>query len=186
MWRVNLNLDKAKRAAKTAPQHLQAKTPELLESLGVQLLSFAKLDYVAKGRGQTGSDGITWESLKPETIERKNRKGAGGKRSKRRARARTRSGKARPGVGKSQIGVDSGLQLNSMAPGFRGGDGRGGNFFRILGSQVTVGANRSYSVHFDRRRPIFPETLPASWGPPLEKIIDKWANRILIDAMKDV
>lgn len=177
---------KAKQAAKTAPQTLKARTPDLLESLGVQLLSFAKFDYVAKGRGGTGTDGITWAPLKPATIERKNRKGFGGKRSKRRARARTRSGKARPGSRQSQIGVDTGLQLNSMAPGFRGGDGKGGNFLKVLGSQVTVGVNRTYSVHFDRRRPIFPETLPISWRSALEKTIEKWADKILTEEMRKV
>lgn len=151
--------------------------------MGVQLLSFAKLDYVTKGRGGTGTDGITWKPLAESTIKAKARKGSA---KRNRKRTRTKSGKARPGKGANQIGVDSGLQLASMAPGFRGDDGKGGNFLEVLGNQVTVGVNRTYSEHFDRERPIFPTELPASWQPPLEKIVDRWANKILSDSMGNV
>lgn len=156
----------------------------------MQLLSFSKLDYVAKGRGQTGSDGIKWEPLAQSTIERKRKKAGlieAPKNSKERQknrkarRKRTRSGKPRPQVGAIQIGVDTGLQLASAAPGFRGPDGKGGNFFEIGGNQVTVGYNRSYSEFFDRKRPILPEEVPRIWIPPLERIVEKWADKILSD-----
>ena len=42
---------------------------DCLEQLGIQVLSFAQLDYVTKARGGTGEDGVKWDEVTRATIE---------------------------------------------------------------------------------------------------------------------
>jgi len=86
-------------------------------------------------------------------------------------------------VGKHEIGVDSGLQRSSASPGFVGNDGKGGNLLKIEKQRVTVGYNRTYSKHFDAKRPLFPDVPPAAWEQKLERQAQTWAEKILRDTL---
>ena len=87
-----------------------------------------------------------------------------------------------------QIGVDTGLQRASAAPGFNDPHGVwrlsptdvfGQNLFEIDGGTVTIAYNRSYSEAFDAERPIFPETLPANWVSDAEDAVESWGDAIV-------
>lgn len=208
---------------------------DILETIGVQLLSYAKLDYVTKSRGGTGTDGIKWAPIKVGTILARLRKAghiksrpvAGTNRQtsvvaktvkanealfKQLARAgvkfRDKKGKVVKGnsprakagntvgvtkavrsksvtlsPGSYQIGVDTGLQLNSASPGYKGNDGKGGNVFQQDDVSVTVGFGRSYSDYFDKHRKLFPDTLPDPWREGLEEIAAREGGKIVEDTL---
>lgn len=167
------------RATKAAQAKMAQHQRDVLEAVGVKLLSFAKQDYRTKSRGGTGTDGITWKPLAAATIKRKNGTSTGKKNSKRRV---TKGGKARPGIGSSAIGIDSGLQQNSASPGFKGPDPEGGltgNVLEVTETSVTVGFGRSYSEHFDAVRPLLPTTLPDAWREGCEEIVVRHGERII-------
>ena len=93
-----------------------------------------------------------------------------------------------------QIGVDTGLQRASAAPGFddprdiwsvNPPDNLGGNIFEIDGGSVTIGYNRSYSAAFDADRPIFPETLPETWKEDAGDAVESWANEIVRELLNE-
>jgi len=150
-----------------ANAQLNDHMPDLLEAMGLRLLALSKIDYVKKGRGGSGSDGVSWKPLDPKTIKQKNRR---------------RRNNPTFGAGASQIGVDTGLQLNSATPGFKAADPQGGttgNVFKVEEGAVTVGYGRSYSVHFGRVRKLFPDTLPDAWEKALNDIAVDWGYKVL-------
>lgn len=220
----------------------------MLENIGVQILSFVKLDYVAKSRGGTGTDGIKWKPITVATILARLRK-AGHLKSKSvkgskipagvpltakqrsvrvvaktvkanealfrelakagvkfrdkksgrvikgtqsRAKAGTYIGvsqktakrKVNISPGSYQIGVDTGLQLNSASPGYQAPDGKGGNVTDYSESSVTVGFGRSYSEHFDKHRKLIPDTLPDPWRKTLEGMVAATGGRIIEETLK--
>lgn len=173
-FRIRFPTDEIRKKAAAAQQDLRDKAKDILEVLGVRLLSFAQLDYRTKARGGTGTDGIKWKPLAEETIRAKNRRG------KRNAKRKTtKTGKARPGGDASEIGVNTGLQRASAAPGFRAGDGQGGNVFELDNTSVTVGYGREYSEHFDKDRPLLPNGLPDAWAKELEVTLGQWGDETL-------
>lgn len=146
---------------------LESHIPDLLELLGVKLLSLSKIDYVTKGRGGTGKDGISWKPLKPETIKQKNRRPANNQSF---------------GADRSQIGVNTGLQLASASPGYKAADPHGGttgNIFTINNGELTIGYGRSYSVFFDRIRKLLPDSLPTAWADELDAIAVDWGYKTI-------
>lgn len=66
--------DDLNRTVDAAQMALYAKRQELLELLGVQLLSLEKLAYVEKSRGGRGGDGITWKAITVGTLMARLRK----------------------------------------------------------------------------------------------------------------
>lgn len=155
---------------------IQQREREVLEAIGVRVLSFSKQDYITKSRGGTGTDGIKWKPLEYETILAKNRRG------KRNAtRKTTKSGKPRPTMNQSAIGINTGLQLASASPGFAASGG--GNILRLGRSSVTVGYGRSYSKYFDEVRPLLPSRLPETWRRACEEIVLRWALNLLKEAV---
>lgn len=165
------------RAKSTAAKVAKAKR-EILEVIGTQLLSLSMQDYRTKSRGGTGTDGITWRKLAASTIKRKGRRGKVNEKRK-----TTKGGKPRPGAGSSAIGIDTGLQQSSASPGFKGPDGEGGNVLENDGTAVTVGYGREYSKHFDKDRPLLPETLPPQWEAKCEKQVSKIVEKIIRDEL---
>jgi len=146
---------------------LHAGRVKILDIMGVQLLQFTQLDYVTKSNGGTGTDGITWAPIKPETLAARNK----GKKN---------AGKFK---GQHQIGVNTGLQRASARPGFTGADGRGGNVQIKADDSIEVGFGRSYSRHFDKRRKLMPEVLPPKWLETLEDIAAKQGGQLIDDAL---
>lgn len=217
MLSVQFDAGDAARQLANAARQIETEQAACLQQLGVQLLSFAQLDYVTKARGGTGTDGIKWAKDQRSTIEHRVRSRAPAKRIVERRRelaARIREvirqrsgrGKGRKGWVKTQlaslrkqrkalsarlqalvdkefasyeIGVDHGLQRASAQPGFSGGDGDGGNVFKVEQHAVTVGYGRSYSAAFDELRPLLPEIIPQSWWPALDAIAVKFGATIL-------
>lgn len=161
MYRVHFPLADLKRAARNNQQAIEQEIADILEVLGIQLLSLIQLDYEVKSRGGSGAGGVTWKPLKPETAKRKGRRG-------RRNRNRRTSGRRRPRAGQTAIGVDTGLQRASATPGYRAPDGEGGNVFELGATDVTVGFGRSYSQYFDDERELIPEPLPMQWQHELD------------------
>lgn len=64
-------------AVDAAALALHRQHTNILESIGFELLTFAAHAYVAKARGGTGEDGITWAPLKVSTILARLRSKAG-------------------------------------------------------------------------------------------------------------
>lgn len=234
--RVEFPDDDLNRAAAAAAEGLQKFRHNMLEQIGTQILSYVKLDYVAKSRGGTGTDGIHWAPLKVGTIlarlrkagHLKTRRVAGTNRTegviaksvkanealfKQLARAgvkfRDKKGNAIKGTkprskagntvgttkeireksvklapGSYQIGVDTGLQLNSAGPGYKGPDGKGGNVMTYTEDTVTVGFGRSYSEHFDKHRKLIPDVLPEPWRKELEGMVAAMGGRIIEDTLE--
>jgi hypothetical protein len=172
--KVTTNIADVQRDLIAAGGALDAELPEVLNTIGVQLLSFVQLDYATKSTGGTGSDGITWKPLAQSTIDRKAKRG---RRNDSRKKQTTKSGKARPGIGSTVIGIDTGLQRSSASPGFKAPGG--GNVLRVEAHSVTVGFNRSYSKYFDEKRKLMPTTLPAEWQEACDKLLTVWAEKIL-------
>lgn len=170
---IKSELERIRKHLKATRQQMAKRKAELLETMGVQLLADAQLDYLTKSKGGTGKDGVAWKPLAPSTIRKKNRRGS------QKTGRKTKSGKSLPGPTQSDIGVDSGLQRASASPGFIGPDGKGGNFFQQDENGVTVGYNREYSEHFDAARPLLPDELPQEWQEHQEQIVTDWAEKLL-------
>lgn len=156
-----------------AKSRLQTERRELLEAIGVTLLSFAQQDYRTLSRGGTSSDGRKWKALDPKTVARKAARGRKTSRTN-----KTGSGKPLPTGNISAIGIDTGLQQASGAPGFNAAGG--GNIFEIKPpDEVTVGYGRSYSKFFDMQRKLLPDKLPASWRLLLQSVVGRWLQKIV-------
>lgn len=179
MARVIFPVSEMVQQARQLQGRLEEDRRSLLNILGVQLLSLEKQNFEKKSRGGTGDEGVRWKPLKQATIEKKGRSGRPNERRK-----TTLSGKRRPTVGSSQIGVDTGLMRNSSSPGFRGTKQVGketrqsANLFDIRASEVTVGYNSNYAKHFDAQRPLMPERVPRQWQETLDRRAQEWADRI--------
>lgn len=158
-------------------EELQKRKDELLKAMGVQLLVDSVKDYHTKSQGDTGLDGEKWKPLAPSTVQRKNQRKLGG-------RGRGKSKLSLEELAFTDIGIDTGRQLKSASPGYSGQDGQGGNLFEQDAESVTVGYNRDYSEHFDEVRPLLPEILPEDWVQHQEEIIEKWAEQIIEQGMK--
>lgn len=188
---------------------LRSGRAEVLHAVGVQILSLAKLDYVTLARGGTTDDGRHWDPLDRATIEARVRSRAPAKRivAKRRALAaqiRSIKGKGAPEkrkalrrqrselsaqlqalidaeFAKHEIGVNTGLQRASAAPGFVGPDGEGGNILEVdpTVGYVTVGFGRDYSGFFDDQRKLLPDPVPQSWIGAAAGIVEEWADGIV-------
>lgn len=162
-------LDQIRQGLAAAGRDFQGEQANVLEAVGVQTLGYARLDFVTKSRGGTGSDGTTWAPLEESTVKRKANKGSA-KRQKN--RQTTKSGKARPTGNKVAIGIDAGLLLNSSQPGFSGN-------MTVDQTGVTVGFPRSYAKYFDEKRPLLPIRLPDAWRDGLQAIVNRWAETVL-------
>lgn len=175
MFKITVDSNVSEASEKVKKEIIRRRA-ELLQVLGVQLLSNVLLAYNDKSRGRTGEDGIKWKPLAESTIKKKNKRGKG-----RRGRRGGRKGIEGPSGNTSTfIGVDSGLQRNSASPGFRAPDSKGGNIFDIneQAAEVTVGFGRSYSEYFDEDRPLLPNDLPEDWEVELEDITEKHYEEI--------
>lgn len=179
MARVIFPIDAMVSQAREAQGRMEEDRRNLLNILGVQLLSLEKQNFEKKSRGGTGEDGVRWKPLKQSTIEKKGQRGKPNERRK-----TTRSGKARPVAGSSQIGVDTGLMRNSSTPGFRGSKTVGketrqsSTLFDLRATEVTVGYNSNYAKHFDAQRPLMPERIPRKWQDTLDRRAQEWVDRI--------
>lgn len=178
--KVRVPADDVRSALKRARVLFATQQRDALETMGVRILSFSRQSYVTKSRGGTGMDGIKWAALSEQTVKRKSNKGAA---KKQKNRAATKSGKARPTGNATAIGIDTGLQINSASPGFKAQGG--GNIMRLTNTDIEVGYGRSYSEHFDKRRPLMPETLPDKWRQACEEIVARWAERLIKEAIGD-
>lgn len=181
-FRIKYPMAEIREKVKITQRELKAEKPKLLKVLGVQLLSFTKLDYETKGRGGTGTDGITWKPLAESTIEQKTSRETAKPQKSKNGRIKPRktgSGKRMPALGSVQIGVDTGLQRASASPGFIGKDGKGGNLFQLDTNVVTVGYNRSYSGYFDEERSLLPKVLPEKWKKELDDLVQEWADDVV-------
>lgn len=149
---------------------------EVLEAIGIQVLSLAQRDYRTLSRGGTASDGRIWKALDPKTIKRKaSRKGS----RKAGVVKRTFGGNVLPSGNVSAIGIDTGLQFASGSPGFIGADGKGGNILTKGPSSITVGYGREYSKYFDAVRKLMPDVLPDNWRKAIDRIVAVWIQKII-------
>lgn len=176
MFTIKFPIEAIRKKLNKCKARIEREQRDLAEAVGVKLLSFAQQDYRTKSRGGTGTDGITWKPLKPAKIAQKNLRGS--------KRKTTKGGKARPGIGASAIGIDTGLQLASASPGFKGSDGQGGNVLEVTETSVTVGYGREYSQRFDAARPLLPTTLPDKWREACEDITNRRISKILNEELK--
>jgi hypothetical protein len=181
MLKITVQGDTRQRLTR-AVQDMDRRLPELLQEIGVSLLSNARLDFEVKSRGGTGAGGIRWAALAESTEKQKARRGRKPKKTKKGTK-RKKDSVTGAKVGKSQIGVNTGLLRNSSTPGFQGPDGAGGNVLEVTGHQVTVGFGRTYAKHFDGggrgpARPLLPEELPQEWEGDTNAIVDDWLRDV--------
>lgn len=178
-FQIRVPADDVRSALRRARVSYATQQRDVLEALGVRVLSYAQQDYRTKSRGGRGSDGITWEPLAESTVNQKSKRGAA-KRQKN--RKQTKSGKLRAVQRSMAIGIDTGLQQASASPGFQASGG--GNIFRLTNTEITVGYGRSYSEFFDEQRPLLPDVLPDAWRPELEGIVTRWAEKLMRGAFQ--
>lgn len=157
-----------------ASDALREGQADILDVVGVQLMSDIQLNYIDKSRRGSGVDGKRWKELSPHTERLKSRKAKG-------AKARQ---KQRDLGNRSQIGVDTGMQLASAEPGFKASDGKGGNILIATDSFVEVGFGREYSEDFDEDRPLIPDPLPVEWLETIETIVVE-ESQILLEKELD-
>lgn len=197
---------------RAAQGKLQGDTQNLLQILGTQALSLERLNYRKKARRDVGDDGVRWNEITDSALASRLRKRSAWKNITRDLEALSKEQKALKGPGKAkrlaairkrraslrerrkrliakersnhEIGVDTGLQRASSSPGFNASDGKGGNLFRFEGTAVVIGYNRQYSPHFDKLRPLMPQSLPTTWREALEKRIAVWADKLTNEVTK--
>lgn len=184
VWEVGHIAEQARVLTAKLVEELRARKPEGAEAVGITILHRVQEAYGVKARGGVGSDGIVWPDLKPATIRaRMNRL----KRFKNLAKAAKRKKLEKLTLdGGYEIGVDTGLQINSASPGFTDptwnrtpSDSLGHNVFVVDAGNVTIGYDRTYSAAFDRDRKLIPETLPAPWEVEAEEAFTTWADLII-------
>lgn len=158
----------------SAKKNVEQQKPEILEAIGVQVLSLAQRDYRTLSRGGTASDGRVWKALDPKTIKRKASRGR-----KAGVVKRTFGGNVLPSGNVSAIGIDTGLQMASGSPGFIGADAKGGNVFTKGPTSITVGYGRVYSKYFDAVRKLMPDVLPDSWRKAIDRVVAAWLQKIV-------
>jgi hypothetical protein len=85
------------------------------------------------------------------------------------------------GQEKVEIGRDTGVLLNSLAPGSAPGPSSAKQIFRIQAGAVVVGTNVPYAEHFHRVRPIWPDVaqVPAAWWQRLSQVLAKGLVKLL-------
>lgn len=171
-FRISTPFAEIQQKVEAAKQQIQDNKQELLQAMGVTVLSLNQLDYRTLSRGGTTADGRKWAALDPKTAKRKAARGRGEG-----SKAKTGSGQPLPSGGVSAIGIDTGLQFASGTPGYDAPGG--GNVFEITPLAVRVGYGRSYSKYFDMKRKLMPDTLPASWRQLLDSIVDRWLQNIV-------
>ena len=149
------------------PAEIDATEKDVLELVGISLLSDVKLDFEKKSRHET-SNGIKWKELTDARERAKARKGGwkGGKNDT---------------PPKSQINVDTGLLRNSSTPGFS--TAGGGNVMKISEHEVTVGYGREYAKYVDEIRSLIPDPTPKEWVEECEIIVKEWAEELIQEAL---
>lgn len=219
---------------------------DLLEVLGVQLLSFSQEAYDEKATGAVGDDGIRWAPIQVATVlarlrraghlkakpvgktkvpngvtvrprqrnvlsvtargakaasnkdlfdalhaagvffhdHKTGKKLAKGKRNKSKALLALSSTAARRNtvdVSGYDIGIDTGLQQAAGTPVYKGNPNQ---IFDIQDAVVTVGYGMSYSIFFDAKRQLFPDTIPPHWMQELEELATNHCERVAIESLK--
>lgn len=165
-FKLSHTIVQLKKDAEAAAKKLEEQDAlkDIYQVLGIQLLSFAQLDYREKSRGGGGSDGSTWKPITAAT-----------------QKAKQRRGRKQPAA----IGIDTGLQLNSAQPQFKASDGKGGNVFNVDPLQgVTVGFGREYSEFFDEKRKLMPDVLPQEWRDALDELVVDWADTLVKEELE--
>lgn len=158
MLSITVDTGELSRQLAELPGELADNQKDLMEEVGMYLVSELKLDFEKKSNRGT-SNGIKWKELDPATERQKARKGGW---------------KGKPGETppQSQIGVDKGLLRNSQNPGFATVGGR--DVFDARQDQVTVGYGMEYAKYFDDARPLIPEEAPKEWTEEVEAIVSEW------------
>jgi hypothetical protein len=162
---------------------------EVLNDVGVYLLSEVRLNFEELSNRGSGVDGTKWKDHALSTAIIKAEKG-GWRPSDRKGKDERQSVfqiirkveknaytvTERPPP--SQIGVDTGLLRNSSVPGYKG-DAEGGNLFEVdlPSASVTVGFGRSYARYFDKERPLIPTEAPKDWVDGAEEIVSDWLQQ---------
>lgn len=149
---IRSNIPQVSAQIRQAAAHVEATAgPAVLKVVGIQLLAWAKVDYVSRSRGKADAAGNKWRPIKPETVDNRNRRLAAFKALKTRDSRRRFLQNAR---GKGfQIGVDRGLLLASLQLAGKG------NVFEAAGLMLTFGTNIEYAEFYDAGRPILFENM---------------------------
>lgn len=185
-WTIGERFEQVRVLTKNLVEKLRSRQADGAMKVGMSVLANVQESYTAKARGGMGSDGIVWRSLKPATIRaRMNRLKAF-----RKLKKGTKRKKINAIVSGNlyEIGVDTGLQVNSASPGFTdpnhvwyrdATDNLGANLYTVNAGNVAIAYDRSYSGYFDAERKLIPETLPDPWRIEAEGEFVKWADLIV-------
>jgi hypothetical protein len=162
---------------------------EVLNDVGIYLLSEVRLNFEEMSNRGSGIDGTKWKEHALSTAITKAEKGGWRppdrkKKDKRQSifqvMSKVEKGTYTENVNppQSQIGVDTGLLRNSSVPGYKG-DAEGGNLFEVdlPSASVTVGFGRSYAKFFDKDRPLIPAETPKDWQDGAEEIVQDWLDQ---------
>ena len=158
MLEFSINTGELNRQLSELPGELLDSQKDLMEEVGMYLVSECKLDFEKKSRRGTSLN-IHWKELAESTERQKARKGGW-------------KGKPDESPPKSQIGVDRGLLRNSQQPGFASSGGR--DVFDAKSDSVTVGYGMEYAKYFDEKRTLIPDPAPKEWIDECESIVSEW------------
>jgi hypothetical protein len=186
MYSIRFPVDELTQQNVAASYELKKRQADALKLLATLFASLAAEAYESKSKGGTGSDGIKWDDISPATKAAKNRRAKrktgknrrGGLRNNKEA---TSTGKKRPTISDSMIGVDTGLQRAAVSPGY-GTNADLSNPDAILEFtevDFTIGYGRPYSKYFDEKRPLFPSVLPPDWETQADEGLTNWAGETL-------
>jgi hypothetical protein len=163
MLEFTINTGDLSRQLSELPGELLDSQKELMEEVGLYLVSECKLDFEKKSRRGTSLN-IRWKELAESTERQKARRGGW-------------KGKPDEKPPASQIGVDKGLLRNSQQPGFAASGGR--DVFETRQDSVTVGYGMEYAKYFDEKRTLIPDPAPKEWIDECEAIVSDWLEEEL-------
>lgn len=134
-----------------------------LREIGTEILNQVKLDFLVKSAGGVGSDGVKWHPLKPETLERRRRKGFSGTDILEETAALLAS--LEPPVGSRSV-------PNQV---FKGAPGK-----VELGTAIPYGMVHQYGTVHVVPRPFLPAgELPRAWEPAIEEAAERGLVKVL-------
>lgn len=151
---------------------------EILEAIGIQVLSWMQDDYKTKARGETDPAGVKWDPIKRSSMRSRLRK-LQSYREKTKADKRTAIDQA---MASHEIGVDTGRLINSLE---FSTDNPSDTQLTIKDHTVTVGSAVKYADDFDSARPIFSEkNITEDRRKELDELVEDIVDDIINNIIK--
>lgn len=163
-----------KKINKAIDDHME----EILEAIGIQVLSWMQEDFRTKARGETDPAGVKWDPIKPASMRSRLRK----LQSYREKSKDERRKAVAEAMASYEIGVDTGRLITSLE---FGAGYLTDTKFTIKDHTVTVGSAVKYAEDFDAARPIFSEkNITEDRRKELDELVGEIVDDIITDIVK--